>query len=173
MRHRDSLQIKTTEIPWTTQASLLPLPCYSDNNINVYAIPVLPFEPSDPAPEPAVSGLEMATQRQDLPEKRKRDSSPDSPRKRLNQGGNTSDESSFSKEVLAEVTSTGFDPTNLTGSLADEYRQMVVKAMFPYTNPSPVVDAASKADQRQRSRQGMAAKKMRDEGKFSKIFIRC
>ena len=113
---RNSIEITPTDIPilpLTTQEP--PVPVYCDANVTVYGIPIVPTEESPESSKPL--------------SKRKRDSSPDSPNKRLNLADPSSDTEAKSLERLIE--SADFRPEQLDGSLADEYRQLILKTMFP------------------------------------------
>jgi hypothetical protein len=142
---RPSIDMQTNEIPWTTPTGPIPPPCFSDTNITVYAIPTLP-SPSQP--------LTISS----LPEKRKREPSPVSPRKRLNPGSLAPGRMILSDDLLSQVRKRDFDPITLSGSVADEYRNMIIKAMFPNTQPNANLDPATRQEQRRRSKAGMRAK---------------
>ncbi|CAA7269249.1 unnamed protein product [Cyclocybe aegerita] len=155
---RDSIQIQTSEIPWTTPAGSSSSPCYQDENITVYAIPVLPSlathspsrssEPSAPANSP----IEPT---QELPEKRKREPSPEGPRKRQNPGSRSPARIALSDGLLELIQQKGFTPETLTGDLEDEYRRMIIHTMFPNLKPNLLPTKEETAENRRRSRQGM------------------
>ncbi|KAF9565899.1 hypothetical protein CPC08DRAFT_143698 [Agrocybe pediades] len=134
---RDSIKIQPSEISITAPPSPTPTPCYSDANLKVYAIPVTPspisLPTSEPEPETAPSTDKFALYLEGL-KKRKRESSPEPPQKRLNKGTEKDGRGPISQALLAEFNKENFSPDTLTGDLADEYLDIVVRAMFPATN---------------------------------------
>ena len=164
--------MKLKDIPWSTPTGPIPLPCFSDTNITVYAIPTLPslsgplsFAPSSNISSVSTTSTEpssmhrASTSSPELsPEKRKREPSPAFPRKRLNSGSLAPGRMILSEDLLSEVAKKDFDPLTLSGPIVDEYRDMIVKAMFPNTRPNGNLDPATKQDRRRRSKQGMRAK---------------
>jgi len=66
--------------------------------------------------------------------KRKREVSPETSQKRANRGSEKSGRSPVSEALLGEFDKIGFSPETLTGDLAEEYRDAVIRAMFPGTN---------------------------------------
>lgn len=158
--------MQTKEIPWTTPTDPLPLPSFSDANITVYAIPTLSEPPTSSKISTSTSSTghssppkAFTSSPESSPEKRKRESSPVSPRKRLNPASLAPGRVILSEELLSHVTTNNFDPLTLSsGALADEYRTMIVKAMFPNTNSNPNLDPATRKENRRRSKRGMKAK---------------
>ncbi|KAJ3514157.1 hypothetical protein NLJ89_g2531 [Agrocybe chaxingu] len=154
---RDSIQIQTSEIPWTTPVGSAPSSCYQDENISVYAIPVLPSltthspsrtsDPSAPTNPPVEPTPE-------LPEKRKREPSPENPRKRLNPGSRSPARMPLSDDLLELIQQKEFTPETLTGDLEDEYRRMIIHTMFPNLKPNLLPTKEETAENRRRSRQG-------------------
>lgn len=158
--------MQTKEISWTTPDAPIPPPCFADRNITVYALPISPEQlntgsdipaattsSTEPSPVPTVS----ASSPKSSPEKRKRKASPVSPRKRPN-SGSLAPIMIQANNPLAEVRNYGFDPLSLSGPDADEYRNMVIKGMFPNTKPNTALDPAARKESRRRSREGMRAK---------------
>ncbi|PPQ65164.1 hypothetical protein CVT24_011027 [Panaeolus cyanescens] len=125
---RDSIQVKTHDI---TLTSLSPgtEPCFSDKNITVYAIPVLPTSSSQLLVEETID-----TSSVNLSEKRKRSPSPDAPRKKQNLRSNSPAPIIASEKLQREMQRHDFQPLSLTEPLAQEYRQLVLQGMFPFTN---------------------------------------
>ncbi|KAF9038581.1 hypothetical protein BJ165DRAFT_1352473 [Panaeolus papilionaceus] len=123
---RDSIRITTNDIPLTSPSTK---PCFSDKNITVYAIPVLPtpLSPSSIIEDGDISSVRLS-------EKRRRSPSPDLPRKKQNLDSSAFDPVVPSTELQVEVSKHDFQPLSLTGELAREYRLLVLQAMFPYTN---------------------------------------
>ncbi|KAF8902361.1 hypothetical protein CPB84DRAFT_1775902 [Gymnopilus junonius] len=154
---RDSMKVQPSEIPWISPPSPTPTPCYSDDNVKVYAIPVLPFPrptissseggaaelPSvDPLPTEAL--METSTEGTG---KRKREHSPDSPHKKSNLGDTRLGKVHIYPPLFNEMGKPHFRPENLEGELADAYRQLVIQKMFPGTNIKAVVVKESKPPQ--------------------------
>lgn len=162
---RDSIDIQPTDIPWTVSKTQTPQSCFADSNITVYAIPILPLpeplenssisEHANSVTTPPNSGSPSIH----LPlEKRKRDSSVETSRKRRNPGGKAPGGIILSDELLEAIKQKNIDPSTLTGSVAEEFRRVIVKAMFPNTKPNPVLDAGQKKEQKRKSNEGMRAK---------------
>ena len=125
IRPRDSIALKTSETPWTTTTD--PKPCFTDHNVNVYSIPVIPSNNASVPPSATESRDGVTMQCDDIvteaTTKRKRDLSADAPRKRLHAG----DEASTSSEVIG-----------IPEDEADTHRRNMIQRMFPATNiPSP------------------------------------
>ena len=69
----------------------------------------------------------------------------------------------LSNELLEQVKQKDIVPSTLTGSIADEFRSMIVKAMFPNSKPDPEMDAEKRKEQRRKSKEGMKAKALGKE----------
>lgn len=153
---RDYLDFQTKEIPWIASSTTAPQPCYTDNNISVYAIPVL-SHPSSSASRDDTTPLaaEESSSTSDLHQKRKRDPSSDTPRKRLNPGSMAPGRMVLSDELLAEVRKRDVDPGSLSGPSAEEFRRMVIKAMFPNTKQNPALDEEVRRANKKKSKQGV------------------
>jgi ribonuclease Z len=107
-----------------------PTPVFQDKNISLYAYPLSPSsQPTqdDHTPEEAGSL------------KRKRETSPDSPRKKSNpELTNTPSSSTLDEPTLqALMADPLFSPEHLTGALADEWRRTIVNRMFPASQLKP------------------------------------
>ncbi len=76
----------------------------------------------------------------------------------------------LSDELLEQVKQKDIVPNTLTGSIADEFRRMVVKAMFPNSKPNPESDAEKRREQRRKSKEGMKAKASGKDKLLSLIF---
>lgn len=129
-RTRDSIAVETAEVAPTSSAQT---PCYSDENITVYPIPLNPhLDPID-----SITSAEDTTTSEyadpDENSKRKREESPPSPRKRR------------SVALQAFMNANPFSPVELNGALAEEYRERIIEKMFPGTN---IPSAASKHDKK-------------------------
>ncbi|KAF8159401.1 hypothetical protein B0H34DRAFT_703302 [Crassisporium funariophilum] len=127
---RDSLKITSTDIPHTTP-TINPTPVYVDQNITVYAIPVLP----SPEHEAPVRGIE-ASPSTSAQGKRKRSPTPDLPRKRRAEETDSQGKLVLSDLLTKALRNHNFNPGTLVGAVADEYRQLMIQTMFPYTNPT-------------------------------------
>ncbi|KAF8075182.1 hypothetical protein FPV67DRAFT_1476334 [Lyophyllum atratum] len=132
--YRDTLTINPIESSWTPSSSSSPDPLYSDDNITVYGIPILPAsEPSDSSPisMPEDSSIQSIGASQ----KRKRDPSPDLPAKRPVLMSTDAASSSPSLEKVRQVPE--FSPHSLEGEAAQEWRRLMIKTMFPGTKAKP------------------------------------
>ncbi|KAF8901546.1 hypothetical protein CPB85DRAFT_1323393 [Mucidula mucida] len=100
--YRDSMYVVPNEISLKPQLSDAPQPCFKDENVTVYALPLLPPIPASQILEETVSASESR--------KRKHDNI-----------------ASISERLEAE----DLMPEQLTDEMADEYRQLAVRTMFP------------------------------------------
>ena len=154
---RDSMKVRPSEIPWLCPPASTPTPCYSDENLQVYAIPVLPFSKSDIAfaadnvTETPLVDPSSPAEAADTPEgsgKRKREASPDTAHKRLNTGEQQRRKVQIPPALYREMGKPDFRPERLKGSVADDYRRLIVQHMFPATNLNvPGEIKASKSQQ--------------------------
>ncbi|KAF9525128.1 hypothetical protein CPB83DRAFT_860056 [Crepidotus variabilis] len=160
--YRDSIDVQAKEIPWTSSSDQSHEPCFSDANVTVYPIPALPFKyvagASDHLVSPSIPLTSSGAQEPELPEKRKRDPSPDSPRKRLNPGNLVPGRMALSEELLRELKKKDVEPATFSGAIADEYRDMILRTMYPNTNPPEDPTAEVKINQKKKSRAGMKRK---------------
>ena len=116
---RNSIEITPTDIPiQPLPASESLTPVYQDENVKIYGIPIVPTEGSPESPQSL--------------SKRKRDASPESPNKRPNLTEPSPDTEIQSLDRL--MGSADFRPEQLDGPLADEYRKLIIKTMFPLVN---------------------------------------
>ena len=105
-----------------------PEPTYTDQNVTVYSIPIFP--------EVAKGGYPLSSGSHEASSSnRKRPASPTSSPHR-------SRDEEFSTEIgnlplKDRMRLNGFLPTNLVGSDAMEWREMIVRNMFPARNPKP------------------------------------
>ena len=120
---RDSLNISPVESPCTPSPSAEPL--FKDENITVYAIPILPL--SEPQEATVHSNLQSSEDRTETGQKRKREASPDLPGKRQALDGVSPSPSEQSTNI----------PVLLKGAAADEWKRQMIKLMFPGTNLKP------------------------------------
>ncbi|PPQ90050.1 hypothetical protein CVT25_006290 [Psilocybe cyanescens] len=144
--YRDTINIKSTELPWIAPATSTPIPCYKDDNLTVYTIPVLPrSEDFTRLSETAASNVSSAEPTEsivsesfsDTSGKRKRESSPDFPPKRLKVGDkNVKGKILYSPPLWDKTKDDNFRPETLSGELADEYRFAIIHSMFPNTRPN-------------------------------------
>lgn len=99
--------------------SAKPKPTYTDGNITVYSIPLFPKVDRD-----------AHTQLQEDPSsKRKRRASSASPPRRDTDAGFSAESENLPLEERMRLN--GFLPTNLVGKDAEQWREMVIKNMFP------------------------------------------
>ncbi|KAF9220720.1 hypothetical protein BS17DRAFT_797508 [Gyrodon lividus] len=141
--YRNNILVTPSEVPLTS-ASLDTEhpPVYKDNNVSVFALPVLPEAPHG-SPLSAGNAGVTTTPTPVFPNdiasslKRRREPSPDQPSKRLPNQSSTSlfpDTIPSATELLREVaTKSDFDPSSLHGEMAQAWRQLVVQTMFPAT----------------------------------------
>ncbi|KDR80789.1 hypothetical protein GALMADRAFT_153220 [Galerina marginata CBS 339.88] len=149
---RDSMKVQPYEIPWISLPSPTPTPCYVDENLKVYAIPVLPFPTPTFSLNTTVSELPFTEPLEtsfmetsaETTGKRKRETSPYSPQKRLNPGNLSSETAPISFALLTEMRKADFRPETLTGEAADEYREVVIRQMFPGTNLNTQIKTGKK-----------------------------
>jgi ribonuclease Z len=126
--YRDNLNLTPTEVPLVaTCTETEDRPVYRDNNISVFALPVVPSE----------IPLEAANPRGDTAGslKRKRDDTPERTSKRLlNQRGADQlvGHIMTTTDSLRKAASTpDFDPASLNGEVAQAWRQLMIQSMFP------------------------------------------
>ncbi|KAG2011926.1 3' tRNA processing endoribonuclease, variant 2 [Coprinopsis cinerea AmutBmut pab1-1] len=147
---RDNLAVSPLEIAPPPEHPKDPEPVFQDENITVYALPLTPDDVSSPSAQSEDSSL-----------KRKRETSPDQPRKRSttsveDEASHLSAEQRSLTELMADSS---FKPQSLTGENAAEYRRLLVQTMFP-------ADVA-KVQQSEKKGQGEAMK-VQGHGKTKK-----
>jgi ribonuclease Z len=114
-----------------------PKPTYSDENIRVYSIPLFP--------EVDRGGYPLSSEsREASSSKRKRRASSTSPPRR----NRDKEFSSETKDLPLKdrMLLNGFLPTNLVGGDAEEWREMIIRNMFPPTDPRPEVGGGEGVD---------------------------
>lgn len=99
--------------------SAKPKPTYTDGNITVYSIPLFPKVDRDAHPQ----------LQEDPSSKRKRRASSASPPRRDTDAGFSAESENLPLEERMRLN--GFLPTNLVGKDAEQWREMVIKNMFP------------------------------------------
>ncbi|TFK29593.1 hypothetical protein FA15DRAFT_752407 [Coprinopsis marcescibilis] len=120
---RDNLRISPREIAANASSTA---PIYSDENVTVYGVPLLPETSEHSEPSPDTDTL-----------KRKRESSPDQPRKRSLTGESSSalaSDSTTGDQTLAELMSKpNFKPEFLKGEKINEWYRLLLQTTFPAT----------------------------------------
>ena len=104
-----------------------PTPFFVDRNITAYVIPI--FSSADPAPESIEQELTPTNFR-----KRKRSLSPNYARKRPSDPTDLSGRPVLSESILTAMKTPDFRPETLTGEVASEWREFIIRTMFPITN---------------------------------------
>lgn len=64
----------------------------------------------------------------------------------------------LSEELLRELKKKDVEPATFSGAIADEYRDMILRTMYPNTNPPEDPTAEVKRNQKKKSRAGMKRK---------------
>ncbi|KAJ7573869.1 hypothetical protein C8J56DRAFT_1173192 [Mycena floridula] len=124
--YRESMAVTPFEVPIVAGDSATPEPVFKDQMITVYGIPVLPTDSS--------SSIMV----QDTPLKRKREQSPDAPSKRQATDDEPAIQAQQAELPLARLMQKpDFIPTSLTRDLANDWKRLVVKTMFPYAGIRP------------------------------------
>lgn len=111
-----------------------PTPFFVDRNITAYVIPI--FSSADPAPEPDNQLLTPIEIR-----KRRRSPSPNYARKRPSDATDSKGRPVLSDSLSSTIRKPDFHPRNLSGDLASEWRELIIRTMFPSTNLSDVPSA--------------------------------
>ncbi|KAF5379502.1 hypothetical protein D9615_006481 [Tricholomella constricta] len=156
--YRDTLNINPVESSWTPTSSPSPDPLFKDANITVYGLPISPSSESNNSPTSVHEGF--ATEASEVGQKRKRDPSPDIPEKRpalMN-----ADASSTPLEKMRQ--SPEFSPDSLEGQTAHEWRELMIKTMFPGTKVKPERELRDRD-----APKGKARKEKRSKGKQSTV----
>jgi ribonuclease Z len=134
---RNSLGLKVAEIPdFKTEPLVEAIPVFSDDNITVFSIPIVPTPPHRgevPAGSEALSNVSENGL------KRKRESSPELSSKRPFLGSTapvTPPTPSTSPPLLGRyLDDPEFDPATLEGDEADDWRQLIIEHIFTWMEP--------------------------------------
>ena len=128
-----------------------PTPFFVDKNISAYLIPI--FSTADPAPPELYPQMLTPIELK----KRKRSPSPTYARKRPSDATDSKGRPIISDKMSTVIRQPGFRPEDLSGNVASEWRELVIRTMFPSTNLPDVPSAVSTppdtfipADRRQR-----------------------
>ena len=118
--------------------SILPTPpeptsFFHDKNITAYSIPI--FSTTDPAPPELYPQM--------LTPKRKRSTSPIYAVKRPSEATDSKGRPVISDTMSNVIRKPNFYPENLSGQVASEWRELVIRTMFPHTNTPDVPSAVS------------------------------
>lgn len=114
-------------------------PVYKDENVTVYALPLVPGIQDSPLN----SGSENINTASVAPVKRKRSLSAESPSKRPHQANEkvTHDSSDLNTSVQELSKAPGFNPQDLRGELAQQWRELLVRNIFVQSQPAPTQKA--------------------------------
>lgn len=138
---RNTLGLKVTEIPnFPTEPQAKAVPVFRDDNITVFSIPIAPtLHSGDGSPtEP-----EMLLDESENVLKRKREHSPELPSKRTILDPTVPTTDGFSTPTTTPgildrfLSDPKFDPTNLEGDEAEDWRRLIVEHMFTWEEPPP------------------------------------
>ncbi|EGO29330.1 hypothetical protein SERLADRAFT_412876 [Serpula lacrymans var. lacrymans S7.9] len=139
---RDNMSVNPREVPLTPSSSSTD-PVYKDDNITVYALPILPYietESSISSQDSFGSHTVIPTSSSARNSKRKRTPSPPSSAKRSSQI--TASESELSLQEAMKKSD--FLPAVLRGDLAQSWRRFVIQTMFPGTAIPKVIESSVK-----------------------------
>ncbi|KIM85847.1 hypothetical protein PILCRDRAFT_817088 [Piloderma croceum F 1598] len=176
---RDYFLVNPIEVPINPEfsGSSAPLdPVYTDENVTIFALPIIPEDPAKQAISTTSTAVSDARlQVSSLSKlKRKRTPSPFSPSKHSDPP-HTSDQDSCSSSALPAgkhkhtsierlMKTPNFNPRVLEGAIAHQWRELVVQAMFNNTQPTPNEKSlqtasanASAGDDTITSKQGMGS----------------
>ena len=103
-----------------------PTPFFVDRNITAYSIPI--FSSVDPAPQADDQELTIKIR------KRKRSPSPNYALKRPSDATDSKGRPVLSDSMLSVIRTPDFRPENLSGKVASEWRELIIRTMFPNTN---------------------------------------
>lgn len=133
---RNTLGLKSTEIPdFKTEPLLEAIPVFSDDNITVFSIPIVPTSHHRcemPAEYEALSNASENVL------KRKREPSPESPSKRPLLGSTAPITDGLSTISMSSTlldrffADPNFDPATLEGDEADAWRRLIIDHMFTW-----------------------------------------
>ena len=131
---------------------------YKDENVTIYALPIIPMDLAvqSESPPGTVFNAELAASTLDKL-KRKRAPSPFLPSKHPYHPQDSSDQVSSSTPsnhaTIEDLRKDpNFNPRFLRGEMAQEWRQLLVRAAFRSTHPTPNEQTASKASAGQQGR---------------------
>jgi ribonuclease Z len=116
------MRVKPVEASSSTTTASPPRPVYKDENVTVYALTISSSPDSEMAAIATDGAATSDLSALDIPSKRKREATPDSPRKRSS--------NQTLKELMEDPE---FLPEDLTNERAHEWREHVIKTMFPDT----------------------------------------
>lgn len=147
---RDYFTIKPTEVPINPDfsGSSAPLDAvYKDENVTVFALPIIPVDPAKEPTANASSVVSDAGLQPSLPNtsKRKRAPSPFSPSKHPQSASNDASSSACTPSTTERkyptieslLTEPTFDPYFLRGATAQEWRDFLVQELYKKTNHTP------------------------------------
>ena len=109
-----------------------PTPFFVDKNITAYLIPI--FSTANPAPPELYPQMPTPTELK----KRKRSPSPSYARKRPSEATDSRGRPVISDEMSNVIRKPSFRPEDLSGEVASEWRELVIRTMFPNTNSPDV-----------------------------------
>lgn len=104
-----------------------PAPFFVDRNITAYVIPI--FSSANSVPELEEQVLTPAETR-----KRRRSPSPNYARKRPSDATDSKGRPVLSDSMLSVIRTPDFRPENLNGRVASEWRELIIRTMFPSSN---------------------------------------
>ncbi|KAJ7493248.1 hypothetical protein B0H11DRAFT_2394589 [Mycena galericulata] len=130
--YRESMFVNVNEVPLSSNLTASPRSTYQDKNITVYSIPILEDSHRATLDLPIEELSHVVTPTGST--KRKRERSP------------------LDESLKALMDEEGFSAEKLKGELADEWRTLMVKTMFPAAS-SPTVRPCRDRDQPQNKRQ--------------------
>ena len=106
-----------------------PMPFFVDKNITAYVIPIFSSVPElEPEPEPEPEPYNLILR------KRKRSPSLNYARKRPSDATDSKGRPVLSDNMLYFIRQPGFRPENLIGKVASEWRELIIRTMFPNSN---------------------------------------
>ncbi|KAG6330075.1 hypothetical protein ID866_9015 [Astraeus odoratus] len=159
--YRENLAVTPSEIP------LIPddQPVYKDQNIAVFALPVLPVEDGEEDKKMLEISANLDGNSSML--KRKRDGTPESSDRLAKRGPSLTRDTmnSESPPSIQELASrAGFDPTSLTGDAAQAWRRYIVDLMFPATRVAQsTAEGSGKGSKGKKKGKGNTAEPSADE----------
>ncbi|KAH7921559.1 hypothetical protein BV22DRAFT_1038537 [Leucogyrophana mollusca] len=140
---RDNLAVNPIEVALTPAVPSGDAPLvYKDENVSVYAVPIVPQDESSDTPSgqgtssSAMSASNQVVASSRSASKRKRTPSPSQPSKRFVRGPDLDLLSSLSPESALSklqdlMNKTAFEPSSLSGEMAQAWRRFIVQTMFP------------------------------------------
>ncbi|KAG8216533.1 hypothetical protein J3R82DRAFT_6675 [Butyriboletus roseoflavus] len=134
--YRDNFNVSPIEVPLAPPCQeTRDRPVYKDDNIAVFALPVVPSElPLQVVNPPGEAAGSL---------KRKREDSPEQSCKRLSSQHGTgplAGDIMATTEILRKAASTpDFDPGSLSGEVAQAWRQLMIQSMFPASQMSSAI----------------------------------